>query len=315
MGPLISILIPAYQAEKTISRCLKSISAQTCNNYEAIVIDDGSSDNTLSICQSFAANKNIKVLSQDNHGIAFTRQRLLELATGRYIQFVDADDWVEPNLVEAVGFILYREDYDMIILDYYLHNSMGTKYKSQKPTQFTASDLIKDISSRKMLGVLWNKLVRKELFKDIKFPNLKYCEDWCTCVSLFEKSSHIKYVSHALYHYDTTVNENSLTRSINKSSFKYRMDYIDYLKSIGFNMNFPKEYNSQVTGIAYTAIIYNIYNDDEFIEIFNEISFWNNYNSLYKRLMLVLSKIIGLSHVRSIDVFIRKLMGFTISSR
>ena len=308
MRPLISILIPAYQAEKTISRCLKSISEQTCSNYEAIIIDDGSSDNTLNICKSFAWNKRIRILSQNNHGIAATRQRLLELSTGQYIQFIDSDDWVDPNMVEVISSVLCCGNYDMIIFDYYLHSCMGAQYKSQKPTRITAPDLIKDISSRKMLGVLWNKLVRKELFKDIKFPNLKYCEDWCTCVSLFEKSSNIKYISRALYHYDTTVNENSLTRNINKSSFKYRMDYIDYLKSIGFNMNFPKEYNSQVTGIAYTAIIYNIYNDDEFIEIFNELSFWNNYNSLYKRLMLVLSKIIGLSHVRSIDIFIRKLM-------
>lgn len=308
MGPLISILVPAYQAEKTIFRCLKSILEQTDDNYEVIVIDDGSSDSTLSICQSFAANNKIRVLSQNNHGIAFTRQRLLEFAVGQYIQFVDADDWVEPDMVEVMKSILCHGKYDMIIFDYYLHNSMGTKYRSQKPSRLTASDLIKDISSPKMLGVLWNKLIRKELFSDVKFPNLKYCEDWCTCMSLFEKTCCIKYSAHALYHYDNTVIENSLTRSICKSSFKHRMDYIDYLKLIGFDINFPKEYNSQVAGIAYTAIIYKIYNDDDFVEIFKGISFWNNYNSLYVRLMLTISRFVGLSHVRSIDTFIRKLM-------
>ena len=115
MNPLISILIPAYQAEKTISRCLDSALSQSCDNYEIVVIDDGSTDSTLSICGMYCNNERVRLYTQENKGIAFTRQRLVELAKGRYLQFVDADDWIESDLVELHSKILSEKDCDIII--------------------------------------------------------------------------------------------------------------------------------------------------------------------------------------------------------
>ena len=80
MIPLISILVPAFQAEKTIIRCLKSLSEQTCDNYEVIIINDGSMDNTLSLCQKFVDGGKFRLYSQDNMGIASTRQKLINYA-------------------------------------------------------------------------------------------------------------------------------------------------------------------------------------------------------------------------------------------
>ena len=134
MNPLISILIPAYQAEKTIQRCLSSILNQTNNNFEVIIIDDGSNDRTFSICLEYQCDKRFKIYTQTNQGIATTRQRLLALANGRYIQFVDADDWVDLNMVEEYYSILNRCDYDIIISDYIYHKSQTIQYKLQKPS-------------------------------------------------------------------------------------------------------------------------------------------------------------------------------------
>lgn len=307
MNPLISILIPAYQAEKTIRRCLLSVLNQTNNDFEVIIVDDGSIDQTLSICQEYQYDKRFKIYTQTNKGIATTRQRLLTLAKGKYVQFVDADDWVDLNMVENYYSILNQCDYDIIISDFIYHNSNTIQYKQQKPSSLTAECLIRDISSPKLLGVLWNKLIKRDLISNIYVPNLKYCEDWCICVSLFREAKKIKYTNIAFYHYDNT-NTNSLTRNINKHSFNTRMQYINYLKTIGFDKLYPKEYDSQVASIAYAAVVNDIYTDNEFHEIFRNISFLNNYNTLYKRIMLSLTIIFPLSYIRSIDASIRKII-------
>ena len=310
MSPLISILIPAYQAEKTISRCLKSVLGQTSTNYEVIVVDDGSTDSTLSICQTFMDGKRFRVYSQQNMGVAATRQRLLELAQGEYIQFVDADDWVEPNMMETLCGLLQQETLvDLVILDYILHTNSRVVYKIQKPSSLTTAGLVRDISSPRMLGVLWNKLIRKEIFLGLKVPNVKYCEDWCVCVSLFQNAKEIKYCNEAFYHYDNVITENSLTRNINKETFKSRIQYIEYLHSIGLNNSYPKEYDSQVANIAYAALVHGIFSNEEFFQRFGHVSFLCNYNTTYKKLILLLTLFLPLSVVRKIDLNIRKLLG------
>lgn len=309
MNPLISILIPVFQAEKTICRCLKSVLEQTNDNFEVVIIDDGSTDATPSICQSFACDKRFRIYSQCNMGVAATRQKLMELARGKYIQFVDADDWVEPNMVERYCEILHESAPDLVISDYILHLSGGSGYQSQEPSSLTSAALIKDISSQRMLGVLWNKLIRKELFLGLEFPNLRYCEDWCICLSLFQRAKRIEYNKFAFYHYDNTIVENSLTRNITPQTFKYRIEYLEYLKSIKFNELYPKEYASRVVGIGYTAIVYKIYSDKEFKNIFRGVSYWNNYNLAYRRALLIMTYFFSQSLIRNIDSLVRRLTG------
>ena len=308
MTPLISILIPAYQAEKTIERCLLSIENQTNKDFEIIVIDDGSTDHTYSICEKCKHDTRFRLYKQSNVGVAETRQRLLSLAKGKYIQFVDADDWVEIDMIEKLSTILKTEDYDIIVSDYIYHKANTYKYICQKPTSLDSKSLIRDISSPKLLGVLWNKLIKRNLICNVKIPHLKYCEDWCVCESLFESAKKILYINTAYYHYDNTNTSNSLTRNINKESFQNRIQYIDYLQSINFDKSHPKEYNSQVANIAYIALVNNIYSKKEFKSQFHNISFWNNYNLLYKRIILSLTIIFPLQFVRSVDNVIRKIV-------
>lgn len=308
MIPLISILIPAYQAERTIERCLVSVLNQTNNDFEVIVIDDGSTDLTCAICEKYEYDRRFRFYTQTNLGVAATRQRLLDLSIGKYIQFVDADDWVELYMVDSLKSLLEKEEYDVIISDFIYHQYDTSRYINQKPTLLDAKSLIRDISSPKLLGVLWNKLIRRDIVCNIHVPNLKYCEDWCICLSIFESATKISYINSAFYHYDNTDTINSLTRNISKESFNNRIQYIDYLRSINFDELYPKEYDSQVASIAYTALIHEIYSKKEFNSKFKNISYWNNYNSLYKRIILSFTNFFPLSFVRRIDVLIRKLL-------
>lgn len=308
MTPFISILIPAYQAEKTIERCLLSIVNQTNDNFEVIVIDDGSTDQTYSICEKYKQKKEFKLYSQKNIGISETRQRLINLAIGKYIQFVDADDWVELDMIEKQISVLENEDYDIIISDFIYHKSNTSKYIRQKPSSLDTRSLIRDLSSPKLMGALWNKLIRRDLINNVQIPKLQYCEDWCVCLSLFEIAKKIVYINSAFYHYDNTYILNSLTRNINKESFRSKIQYLDYLQSINFNKFYPKEYDSRVASIAYIALVNNIYSRSEFYSKFHNISFWNNYTSLYKRIILTLTIIFPIQFVRAIDTWIRKII-------
>lgn len=305
MIPFISILIPAYQAEKTIHRCLDSVMEQSYGNYEVIVIDDGSTDSTLSICKMYCNNK-LRLYTQINHGIAYTRQRLIDLAKGDYIQFIDADDWVESTLVESHTKILSERRYDIIISDFILEKLNSSAYKIQKPTSFSTDALITDISSPKLLGVMWNKLVRRELFEGLVFPNLKYCEDWSICVQLFMRLNSCYYLNKALYHYDNTIVSNSLTREINVQTFKARMEYLDYLKTIQFDKHYEKEFHSQVSNVAYAAVINGIYGKKQFDELFGNVPFWNTHHKFLKRCILMMARYINLSLARKFYLFAKR---------
>ena len=113
---MISVLIPAYNAEKTIKRCLDSLMCQTCKEFEVVIIDDGSSDNTFEIIKEYQKlNCKIIAYKSENCGVSVTRQKLLEISSGDYIMFCDADDYFESNAIERISDLLTRHPVDAII--------------------------------------------------------------------------------------------------------------------------------------------------------------------------------------------------------
>lgn len=104
--PLISIIVPVYNVEKYIGRCINSILSQSYDNYELILIDDGSSDSSLNICKSFVSD-NVVVISQSNEGVSSARNRGIDIAKGDFISFIDGDDWVEEDYIAS----FFSDDY------------------------------------------------------------------------------------------------------------------------------------------------------------------------------------------------------------
>ena len=215
-GKLVSVIIPAYNIERYISRCLDSIMAQTYNNLEIIVIDDGSKDQTAEILDDYQKrDSRIIVVHKENGGVSSARNNGLDIATGDYISFVDGDDLIESNMYEILVKILEKEKTDIARLwlsnryfrwvDYYYNT--GT-YKIQ-----TREVGVKDLLLGKMIEpTLNNKLYRRELFNSIRLDEkiqineefrkliidcskrVKISLLWCTIISLheFEKSSATK---------------------------------------------------------------------------------------------------------------------------
>ena len=191
--PLISIIIPAYNIENYIAKCLDSLLNQTYKNLEIIVVDDGSSDDTGKIVDEYAVKyENIKLIHKKNGGVSAARNTGIEVASGYYIGFVDGDDTVDEEMFEVLinNAIKYNADishcgYKMVFpsrIDYYYNTGILV----EQDNQLGLKDLI--IGNRVEPGLV-NKLYKRELFKKVRLnENIKINEDLLANYYLFKQS-------------------------------------------------------------------------------------------------------------------------------
>lgn len=204
--PLISIIIPAYNIENYIAKCLDSLLKQTYKNLEIIVVDDGSSDNTGKIIDDYVSKyENIKVIHKKNAGVSEARNSGIDVANGDYIGFVDGDDTVDKEMFELLinNAIKYNADishcgYKMVFpsrVDYYYNTGILV----EQDNELALKDLL--IGSRVEPG-LWNKIYKKELFNDIKIDeSIKINEDLLINYYLFKKAKKSIFYDKCFYNY------------------------------------------------------------------------------------------------------------------
>ncbi len=179
--PLISIVVPIYNVEVYLEKCITSILKQTYQNIEVILVDDGSNDHCPSLCNIYAKkDSRIIVIHQKNSGLSDARNSGVSLATGEYIGFVDSDDWIDEDMYETLVTIaqLYHADVAEISMRYIYDNSIIEKQSFQTnvltPFEATSSFLDRTIDIK---GNVCNKLYRKEIVKQIPFPSKRLHED------------------------------------------------------------------------------------------------------------------------------------------
>lgn len=242
VSDLISVIIPIYNSEKYLYRCIDSILKQTYRDFELILIDDGSVDKSGIICDEYAQkDKRIKAIHQSNMGVSNARQRGLNIAKGEYIIQFDSDDWVEPNCLKDLYDTAILYDADMVICDIYLNTINRQEYSKQGYTNLTAKLLLNDIINQRLHGSLTNKLIRSSCIKqyNIQIPEkLILSEDLYFCCSLLRHNISVIYLPKAFYHYQ--LNKNSLTNSCSEKSFESKKILIEEISKI-----LPsKEYNN-----------------------------------------------------------------------
>lgn len=175
---LISILLPVYNTSAYLHQCLDSVLAQTYTNLQVVLVDDGSKDNSLEICQLYAArDSRIEVYHQENQGVAAARNVLLSKIKGDYFLFVDSDDWMEPNMVE---YLLSRQkayQVDMVTCSKVLDDS--NIYMPAKEDIWEQDKLLREFLRHvSFSGALWNKLFKSTLLGDTRFrTDICYGED------------------------------------------------------------------------------------------------------------------------------------------
>lgn len=307
--PYFSVIVPAFQAEKTIKRCIDSVIKQSYQDFELIIINDGSTDQTYNICKGYERDDRVCIISQENKGISATRQLGLSLSVGRYIQFIDSDDWVDASYFEVMHKLLQAYDYDVVILDYYAEEIKNTKYKSLGIKSLDRNDLVKGLATN-IPGVLWNKVIKRDLFYkyNIGFNSgLSYCEDWVVSYKLFNAPSKIFYYEKAFYHYDLYSNVYSLARIINEKTLENRRAYIEYIEKIGVRELYPKVFQTQYADYAYVIVRSNTYSNSQYKKDFSFLRLAETYLPFYRKVVLYAAGKLNLKLAYYLDYAIRKL--------
>lgn len=230
--PKISIIVPVYNASKYLHRCINSFLAQTLTNFELLLIDDGSKDDSGIICDEYAQkDKRIKVIHKKNGGVASARQCGIEQAIGEYTIHSDPDDWVESDMLEVMYNNAKKNNADIVLTDFFTETKEGQRYTQQRPQSLRQEDILKDLLMVRLHGSCWNKLVKSNLYKrhNIGFiPGINMCEDILFWFQILQSQPlTIAYVNKAWYHYDKTINENSISNNMSKSSKQSLIAYID----------------------------------------------------------------------------------------
>lgn len=243
--PLISIIIPIYNVEKYLGKCIESIVNQAYQNIEIILIDDGSTDSCPLLCDSWVKlDARVKVIHKSNGGLSDARNAGMHIAHGDYVAFIDSDDWIETDAFEKMLNRMLEDNSDVV--------SCGVKWVSDDDdvlyevsveadevidTHAAMSEIIAD---RKLKQHVWNKLYKRDLIEDIPFEKGKYHEDIFWSYQVFGRAKKVSLMKESFYHY--VQRSNSI---MGESYSTKRLDALDaMLQRCEFvKSNFPDLFN------------------------------------------------------------------------
>ncbi|WP_297411179.1 glycosyltransferase family 2 protein [uncultured Alistipes sp.] len=230
--PIISVIVPVYRAEAYIRKCLDSLAAQTFDNFEVILVDDGSPDRCGEICDEYAARDNrFRVIHQNNCGVSVARQIGIDNALGEYTIHVDPDDWVKTCMLSELYNKAQETVADMVICDTFSVDGVSSQFFSPE----TKEVLLQGILEKKLHGSCCNKLIRNECYRkyDIGFSPQHLCmgEDSLFILRILQHEVKVSYLPKALYFYNTN-NVKSLSRRPTLKKLYSGIDFITELEKM-----------------------------------------------------------------------------------
>ena len=307
MNKLVSVIIPVYQGELTIERCVTSITEGIYQNIEIIIIDDCSNDKTELVCEKLVREySTVKYFKNDkNSGVSFSRNRGLEAATGEYIVFVDSDDWVERDFVSTL--VSAHEDSDgcIPVCAYVNHDEQKNnrtdifKLDETKNNQcYEYKDIMKELYDNRLFQIIWNKLFVTSVIKDSKimFPlELNVGEDFkflLDYLEVYEKKSFI-ILNKALYHYSRDNSDSLATKFIDIDIEIPLQNIKKMYQLIGYSdaeimKKLEDERRIQIRLYSYAIMHNSKFNDKEKKDRILKVS--NNDTGLYKELKKLILK-------------------------
>ena len=205
----VSIVIPVYRAEKYMERCVDSVLAQTYENIEVILVEDGSPDRCGEICDAYAKkDARVKVIHKENEGVSKARNTGLKEVTGEFVQFVDSDDALKPNMTELLVKNMAEQSGDLVICGFYEENLNYSKVSKpgDEPGVYDQKKFLQNITKNPYsfhYGVLWNKLFRTELLKEqVAFSqDMDFGEDFIFNLHYLKYAKRIVVIEEPLYSY------------------------------------------------------------------------------------------------------------------
>ena len=283
MKPLLTVVIPVYNVEKYLKRCVESVLVQEWHNFEILLIDDGSSDSSPQICEDYVkAYDFISVIHKENGGLSEARNTGISLAKGEYVYFPDSDDWLEPQTFKELAEVLESQEFDIV--------SFNREFVKGEEDPIVSDPLVTQVFEGKdafvqmlkhsyITGFANDKIYKKSLFIDnnISFPKGKYYEDLGTNYKLFLSAKNVFATNQKYYHY-LIDNPDSITQSWNEQKFSdmfgfYKdIFYSDFVRS---QLNQEELHISQlyyVSGLTHIlASLYKTKLDKNYGEITSEV--------------------------------------------
>jgi glycosyltransferase involved in cell wall biosynthesis len=332
----ISVIVPVYNAELYIKSCVNSILGQTIKDIECILVDDGSTDRSSRLCDEFASfDSRIVVIHKENEGAAYARNAGLTAATGEYIGFVDADDWIEQDMYEEM--LKSAEEYhsDAVLCNYISESSTSmqtVQVNSGKQAVYNEQEIKEkflpyffgyqydELSHYKDYcafadynSYIWLCLYKKDVINNavITFPceRIYFNEDNLFNLSFIYHAKTISHVNKFFYHY--RFNESSITKSFNKKYFENKINKYSYLKDFIRKNNLDKSYNNRldIKICIETINIINYYINSKalsFEDKYRSIKLIFNTPSVSKALMNFDTKKLSLSQIKVFLYFAKK---------
>ncbi len=212
---MISVIVPVYNVELYLRKCLDNIVEQTYRDLEILVIDDGSTDGSGRICDEFSErDERIRVYHTENHGLSAARNLGIENANGEYLGFVDSDDWIESDMYEMLIRKAIETDADVVECGSCAEYQTRTILYEKECVQVSGVEAIHLLLCEKLTTTVWDKLWKRKCFNNISFPNGRVFEDVATTFRLYEAAEKVCSIKDCKYHNNVRMNSISRTRNM-----------------------------------------------------------------------------------------------------
>lgn len=249
MKELISVIVPIYNVEKYLRKCVDSLINQTYKNLEIILVDDGSPDNCPKICDEYAKqDSRIKVMHKENGGLSDARNAGMNIATGEYISFIDSDDWIKSEMIEDMYNRMIEDNSDLVSSGVLWVDEDGVEIRNATVSEncvLNTEQAMKElINDGKLKQHVWNKLYKADLIKNIPFDKGKYHEDVFWSYKVIGEAERISIEKNSYYFY--------VQRSKSIMGEKYSAKRLDALDAMKLRCEytkdkFPKLYNNALS--------------------------------------------------------------------
>lgn len=280
---LLTVVIPVYNVEKYLKRCIESILIQEWKNYDILLVDDGSTDSSPQICDDYAKVYDfISVIHKKNGGLSEARNTGISHAKGDYVYFPDSDDWLEPQTFKELADVLESQEFDIVSFNReFVKGEEDTIVSDPLVTQvYEGKDaFVQMLKHSYITGFANDKIYKKSLFIDnnISFPKGKYYEDLGTNYKLFLSAKNVFATNQKYYHY-LIDNPDSITQSWNEQKFSDMFEFykdIFYSDFVRSRLNQEELQTSQlyyVNGLIHIlASLYKSKLDKNYIDITNQV--------------------------------------------
>ena len=242
---MISVIVPVYNTASYLRQCIDSLLNQTYKDIEVVLVNDGSTDDSGSICDEYAKkDARIIVIHQNNQGVSSARNVALKVIHGNWIAFIDSDDWVESIMFERMLGLAEKTRADIVACDLYDEKEKRTTYRNYWNVPDEKTELIFEGNDRLLYGlayspVLWNKLIRVDLLQNLQFSTTcRYGEDTLFLSDAIIRAKRIVCLGQPLYHYRSMRQGNVVSSSFNDKLFDLISSYDEVCEKLyTFNAN------------------------------------------------------------------------------